>query len=723
MIPKTFSSNPIFPRRNHSLAGAVFATLALACAQFASSSHADGPRVLPQGTLPNDKRLQPPKDLDGYFPFQVSKTPEEWSKRAERVRQQILVSQGLWPMPTKTPLNPVIHGKIERDDYTVEKVYFESVPGFFVTGNLYRPKGKSGKLPGVLCPHGHWTNGRFTDAGVEGVRKEIAQGAERFEEGGRSPLQARCVQLARMGCVVFHYDMIGYADSQQISFELAHRFAKQRPEMNAAENWGLYSPQAEAHLQSVMGLQTLNSIRSLDFLLSLPEVDPQRIACTGASGGGTQTFLLSAIDPRVAVSFPAVMVSTAMQGGCTCENSCLLRVGAGNIEFAALYAPKPLGMTSADDWTKEMTTKGFPELQQHYKMMGAADKVMLKALVHFGHNYNAVSRGALYGWVNKHFKLGFSEPILESDYKRLTKEEMSVWDDKHPKPEGGPEFERKLLRWLTEDSATQLKEMAPAQDQKTVAPAMNILIGRNLAEAGDVEWDLKEKKDRGGYLEMSGLLRNTTHGEELPIAFLYPKQWNGQSIVWLDERGKSGLFTARDAEPQEEIRRLLDAGATVIGVDLLYQGEFLADGKPAAKTRRVKNTRESAAYTFGYNHTLFAQRVHDILTVVKFVRNYERKTKTLHLVGLGATGPLAAAARAQASDAIDGAVIETNGFRFAKVTDIHDVNFLPGAAKYGDVAGMIKLGKEIPILLLDEPQQGEPKATRASAVRWLLSRN
>src|SRR5436853_101375 len=146
----------------------------------------------------------------------------------------------------------------------------------------------------------------------------------------------RCVQLARMGCVAFFYDMIGYADSQQISQQIAHGFAKQRPEMNAAENWGLFSPQAETHLQSVMGLQTWDSIRALDFLASLPDVDPERIGVTGASGGGTQTFILCALDPRPAVAFPAVMVSTAMQGGCTCENASLLRVDTGNIEIQGL---------------------------------------------------------------------------------------------------------------------------------------------------------------------------------------------------------------------------------------------------------------------------------------------------------------------------------------------------------------------------------------------------
>ena len=171
-----------------------------------------------------------------------------------------------------------------------------------------------------------------------------------------------------MGIVAFNFDMLGYCDSQQISFAVAHRFAKQRPEMNAAENWGLFSPQAEAHAQSVMGLQTWNSIRALDFLETLPDVDAKRIGCTGASGGGTQTFILGAIDPRLAVACPAVMVTTAMQGGCTCENASLLRIGTGNVEFAALFAPKPLGMTAANDWTKEMATKGFPELQKHYAL-------------------------------------------------------------------------------------------------------------------------------------------------------------------------------------------------------------------------------------------------------------------------------------------------------------------------------------------------------------------
>ena len=92
---------------------------------------------------------------------------------------------------------------------------------------------------------------------------------------------------------------------------------------------------------------------------------------TGASGGGTQTFLLAALDDRLAAAVPAVMVSTAMQGGCVCENASHLRVGTGNVELAALFAPKPLGLTAADDWTKELAAKGFPELKRLYAMLGA----------------------------------------------------------------------------------------------------------------------------------------------------------------------------------------------------------------------------------------------------------------------------------------------------------------------------------------------------------------
>jgi dienelactone hydrolase len=688
---------------------------------LAGQTLAGAPRVLPEGKLPQDARLQPLKDLDGYFPFTPPTSKEAWAKRAERVRRQILVAQGLWPMPTKTPLNAVIHGKIDQGEYTVEKVYFESAPGFFVTGNLYKPATITGKVPAVLFAHGHWKDARLSEAGEAEVLNEIATGQERFLEGGRSRFQSMCVQLARMGCIVWQWDMLSDSDSKQLSDQLVHRFAKQRPEMNTTENWGLYSPQAEAHLQSIMGLQTLNAIRSLDFLLSLPEVDAERIAMTGASGGGTQTMLLSAIDPRVKLSFPAVMVSTAMQGGCTCENACLLRVGTGNIEFAALFAPKPQGMTTANDWTKEMSTKGFPELKELYKLLGAPNNVMLHRGEHFPHNYNAVARSAFYGWLNKHFKLGFKEPVIERDYQRLSKEQLTVWNAQHPAPkEAGDEFERKLLRWLHDDAQKQVAEAAPSPERfrEMVGGAWEVVIGRTMAEAGDVQWEMLHKTDRGAWIEMSGLLRNKTHGEELPAVFAYPKEWQGTTTIGLSSKGKSGLFTANgDLEP--EAQELLNAGTTVVGIDLLHQGEFLADGQKFARTGRVKNPREAAPYTFGYNHAVLAQRVQDVLTLVKFVQTHERPSKRIQLLALDGTGLIAAAAAAICGDALhDLAIDDTQGFRFGQVLDLHDPNFLPGGAKYGDVPGLLRLaGDKSPWI------RGETSARHATtAVAHLVRR-
>ncbi len=649
-----------------------------------------------------DARLGPLKDLNGYFPFEAPATAALWEKRAEEVRRRVLVSQGLWPMPKKTLLRPVIHGRMTFGDYLVEKVYFESFPGFYVTGNLYRPMGRWGLSPGVLCPHGHWAKGRFMDN--ENVRKEIAQGAERFEEGGRSPLQSRCAQLARMGCTVFHYDMIGYGDSVQIGYELAHRFARQRPEMNRRQDWGLFSPQAESHLQSVMGLQTWNSIRALDFLETLPEVDKQRLAATGASGGGTQTFMLAAVDARLAAAFPAVMVSTAMQGGCVCENACLLRIGTGNVEIAALFAPKPLGLTGANDWTAEMSSKGFPELRALYRLLGREENVMLKALNHFGHNYNYVSRTAMYHWFNRHLRLGLAEPILEKDYPYLSQAELTVWNAAHPQPQGGDDFERNLLRHWLEDGRRQLLALAerPQVFAELTAPAIGVVLGRTLESAGNVIWEERRKVERGSHLEISGLLRNTTYGEALPAVFFQPKERQGATVIWLSTLGKAGL---RDDEGRLRpwTQKLLDDGATVVGADLLRQGEFLADERPLQRTRRVKNPREAAAYTFGYNHAVFARRTHDVLTIIQFLKT--QNTQKIVLAGLDGAGHWAAAARSVCGDAVQKYAIDTGGFRFGAVEDVHDPDFLPGGAKYLDLPGFLLLGDAQPLWLAGESTQ------------------
>lgn len=707
---------------------------------------AAGPRVLPEGQLPDDVRLGPLKNLNDYFPFDPPETREAWEARARKLRRQLLVALGLWPLPEAAPLAPVIHGRVDRCDYTVEKVFFESYPGHFVTGSLYRPKGKSGKLPGVLCPHGHWANGRFFAHGEKELAQELASGGEKYERGGRYPLQARCVQLARMGCVVFHYDMLGYADSVQIE----HRTGV-RKGMNTPEGWGFFSPQAELRLQTNMGLQTYNSMRALDFLTSLADVDAERIGVTGASGGGTQTFILCAIDPRPKVAFPAVMVSTGMQGGCTCENCSYLRVGTGNVEIAALFAPKPLGMSAANDWTKEIETKGYPELRRLFGLYDAQDRVMVAAFLQFGHNYNYVSRAAMYSWMNRHLELGLDEPVAENDYEPLTIAEMTVWDEEHPRPPRGPDYERSLLRTITADSEKQLAAVAP-RDAKSlekfrevVGGAWETILGTAAVQKAEPGEKLQNSRQINSVILEVGMARFPDRGAGLPTVALYDaEKFNAathkRAVLWVTPSGKMGLFDDH-GQPLQEVQELLDEGCIVVGADLLYQGEFLQDGKPLEKQPMVQDALVGyAGYTYGYNYPLFSQRVQDIVALAATLDDFN-VIEEITLVGLGGTGPLVAAAVAMAGDHVDRAVIETMGFRFAELTKFDHPDFLPGAVKYGDVPALLALcagkrlfvageGSEMPPLLKQAAESagaadeitmhGDPATSGSAAVDWIL---
>jgi hypothetical protein len=245
-----------------------------------------------------------------------------------------------------------------------------------------------------------------------------------------------------------------------------------------------------------------------------------------------------------------------------------------------------------------------------------------------------------------------------------------------------------------------------------VEGGIDVVIGRRLPDAGNLEYQQTTETDCGDYVQSTGLLRNKPCGEELPVLFLGPRQRTRVAVIWLHQRGKSGLLDD-DARPKPEVRRLIASGATVAGVDLLGQGEFLADGKPIERTRRVENPREAAAYTFGYNHSLFAQRVHDVLSLVSFLRNRSQSPARVCLAGLEGAGPWAAAARAQAPSAIDLAAIDTGAFRFGKLLEIHHPDFLPGGTKYGDLPGMLAVAAPAELWLAGEGAAAPPLVSAA----------
>jgi dienelactone hydrolase len=697
---------------------------------------------------PNDRRLQPLKDLDGDFSWKPSASPDAWQTRADAVRTQTKVALGLWPEPTRTPLNPVIHGRIEKEDYTVEKVFFESMPGFFVTGNLYRPKDQSKKYPAVICAHGHWTDARFMEVKDAEIKRQIEAGEERSPINARNMFQSIGSQLARMGCVAFIVDMLGNSDSQQIDMQVAHRFAKQRQEMISAEpgQWGLYSPQAETHGQSIMGLQTWNNVRLLDFLSTLPDVDAKRLAITGASGGGTQSMILAAIDPRVAVAAPCVMVSTAMQGGCTCENASLLRIGTGNIEFAALFAPKPMGLTTAKDWTINLPTKGFPDLKAHWQMLGAPDNVELWHYPHFPHNYNMVTREHIYAFFNKHFKMGLpAERLKEREFEPLTREQLSVWDTQHPAPPSGPAFEKKLLGWWTQDAETKRAKDIPGF-RKLAQPALEAIAGTTLKVAGDVKASAMKTREvtaeKKPALQVSDFtIANTTRSEEVPAQAIGFAGKGEPLAIYLSAGGKADLLA--EGAANAPVRKLVARGTAVLGADLFLQGAFLAPGTSDSPAPKVKNPREAASYTHGYNHSVTIERVRDVLTLLRWAQGLEQKPRSITLIALdSATAPVAAAAAALAGNTVDKLVLDTGAFRFQKVRDIRDPLFVPCIAQAGDLPGLLALGAPRKLFLMGEGRIGPDIVTAAyetagvadtlrvsetrdldAAVNWLLEQS
>jgi dienelactone hydrolase len=638
---------------------------------LAAAAADDPTRVLESGKKLDDVRLGPPRDLyKSYFPMTPPVSKEEWAKRRQGLREQVLVAVGLWPLPEKTPLHAVIHGKIDRDEYTIEKVFFASYPGHYVSGNLYRPKGKEGKRPGVLCPHGHWKDGRFFDAGEAEVQRQIKQGAEKTAAGARHPLQARCAQLARMGCVVFHYDMVGVADSQPIG----HRA-------------GFTDAEAGLRQQNFMGLQTWNSVRALDFLLSLPDVDATRIGVTGASGGGTQTFMLGAVDDRPTVAFPAVMVSTAMQGGCVCENASYLRVGAGNIDLAGLFAPKPMSMSCADDWTINIERKGLPELKALYKLYGAEDRVAAKCFPQFKHNYNQVSRELMYNWFNKHLKLGQPEPVREKPFEPVPPKELSVYDAEHPRPADAADPER-LRQYLTAANDRQMAALLPKDAEglekfrNVIGTALRVMVHDRLPrqEPVDVE-ELGTATVQPQAQVQKLLLSPKGSGERVPAVLVSPAKSGGTVVVWVHPEGKGSLLQGGALAPAA--RKILDRDAAILAVDTLCTGE----SDPA---RRMKVDAHYAGFTFGYNRPLLGDRVHDVLTAVAYAKD-NLKAKAIHLVGFDKAGPWVVLARGLCGDAVVHTAADLNGFRFEQVKSTADEMMLPGALKYGGLPAFAAL--------------------------------
>jgi dienelactone hydrolase len=614
-----------------------------------------------------------------------------WQKRATYLREQVLISAGLWPMPEKCPLNAVIHGRIDRDDYTIEKVYFQSYPGFYVTGNLYRPKGKAGRLPAVLSPHGHWVNGRLYEAPDKEVKKQLDSGWEKDADAARYPMQARCANLAKLGCIVFLYDMVGYADADAEHFP--HRATYRDLD-------------SDLHGLSVFGLQTWDSIRSLDFLESLPDVDRKRIAITGASGGASQSIMMMTIDDRLACAAPVNMISAGEhQGGCVCENNSLLRIGTDNVELAATFAPRPfIHPTATGDWTKDFLEHGFPEIQATYKLFGAeADVESMRQTA--PHNYNLHAREAVYNFFNKHLKLGHEGVITEAKFTPVKPKELSVWDEGHPRPQDAVDAAG-LKKWWVEMTGRQIEAMKPKDRagiqavERTLRPALVHILGGVGASDEQPDVDLIGPP-QVGKIEISRFIL-TRVSEHRGVSFMFFSEPGtgllGRAglgpVVLALPHGISDALNA-DGTPTKFVAALVQAGRHVVVPEV-----------PGSRELAPPDASKPAAIEFvaGYNATWIARRAHDLLVYID-----RKNADPMDLVGVGEAGKWCLLARAAATgDRIERTIVDASACELTGAQSESDANFLPHSLRYGGIWPLASLGRASPLYLHHVPSGVAP---------------
>ncbi|HSB17384.1 MAG TPA: hypothetical protein VLE22_23240 [Bryobacteraceae bacterium] len=497
-------------------------------------------------------------NTDTHFAMPEYKTLADWEARRGELRRQILLAAGLLPLPEKTPLDPQIFGRLGRDGYTIEKVLLETMPGYYLAGNLYRPRGRTGKLPAVLKPHGHWNYGRLEN-------QPLFSG------------QAIAVNFALQGYVVFAYDMVGWNDTIQTP----HAFGSPREQL-----WS-FGP---------LGLQLWNSIRAVDFLESLPDVDAKRIGVTGASGGGTQTFLLTAVDDRLAFSAPVNMISAIMQGGSPCENAPGLRVGAFNVEIASIMAPRPMMVVSATgDWTRNVPKEEFPAIRRIYELYGKTgntDVIQIDA----PHNYNQASREAVYRFFGKHV-LGAQEDssFAEKEVREEKLQDLMVLHNR-TLPAGALSFGQIFEQW----QAMSRRQAEGVRDRDTIRERLRLTIG--------VQWP-KEVLD-------------SVQGEQVVLS----RAGKGDRVpgIWMDGRAPAALVVHPDgadaARNSREVRELKASGRAILLIDAFQTGSAVA---PRDRSHRFFLT---------FNRSDDANRVQDILTALAFLKS--KKPGEIELVGL-----------------------------------------------------------------------------------------
>ncbi|HJX70337.1 MAG TPA: acetylxylan esterase [Bacteroidales bacterium] len=308
-----------------------------------------------------------------------------WEKRKDELKSCMWSALRLDHFPKWTDSAPVTSNKRKMDGYVIENFALETLPGVYVCASMYRPASLKRKVPVMLCPNGHFNEGRY-----------------------HSQQQYKCAMLARLGIVAVSYDLFAWGES------------------------GLQFKQ-EYHRKSLaMTMQVLNTIRILDYLLTLPSTDPSRTGITGGSGGGSHSMLITALDDRIKISVPAVMLSCYMYGGCPCESGMPVHLcgnGTNNVELASMAAPRPqLIISDGKDWTANVPETEFPLVQRVYHFYGKSDQVKNVHFADEGHDYGLSKRIALYEFIALH--MGLDINAIKDKHGAIDESKITIEDEK-----------------------------------------------------------------------------------------------------------------------------------------------------------------------------------------------------------------------------------------------------------------------------------------------------
>ena len=585
---------------------------------------------------------------NNYIEFaNIAKVPqsiEEHQKHCQEVKQRVLLSAGLLPTPKFEELNPQITCCHQFRDIFIKGVEIKPIKGLKLTGSLYMPQKVDAPLPGILCPHGHWQNGRLHDDPTGSVVK-------------------RCCELARLGFVVFCYDMIGYNDCN----DLPHKWSEE------------FKLDAELYGISTFGLQTINSITACNYLCSLPEVDPEKIGCTGASGGGTQTWIISLLDERIKAIAPVCMLSSHFQGGCPCEEGPLLRTcNLTTFDIVSALAPRAVILPSVTgDWTNHNPVYEVPKLKEVYQLYNASNKVE-----HFHykdeHNYNKRTREHIYAWFLKELKEVVCGDIIEElDYPVPEAKLLYLTGKKPAKPtkKSAKEALKELKKSFINDPSS-LDETTLTSWQNDTTQILKLMLANNEGEIKDVvnragyQWDIK-----GGKVTNHFVSRRLV-GDYIPTLEVMPNK--------VDDNTEVILYVASDTYKNHISEKTVSPiiKSAIKNHKALRFMELL--GTSCLTTQLQHAIRNPFSCSSTFDQSYFSMRVYDVLTLITLLK--EEKYSNIRIVAESSAVPVALAAAAITKCAITVDLTNVSN-KTCKTT----VNYQALIMKIGGLPGLLAL--------------------------------